>query len=189
MHLESNFPSTFTKQILFGTNINQKYLSQNYFILRRIHKMLLLIFGCFIAGVGHKFVFTRYSELLELGSEELRDPCPNQAATWLLVMGLCLMLTHAVVIWTDCKFMFGDLTWLLLFILDFCLLIWGSILVFSRYPTWTKDWKLAQDCPGLNYCEKLPMITACVSVIFIWIFVVMILVDFCIVLSRRGIVV
>ena len=145
-------------------------------------KMLLLLFGSFIAGVGHQFVYIRCLDWSETGcqEEDLRDPCPNQAATWLLVMGISLVLTHLVVRYKECL-------WLIFFLLDFGLLIWGTCLMFLRYPSWTANWSHAQQDPSLNYCEKLPMITACVSVIFIWISFVMVLVDTCIVLSRKGI--
>ena len=55
-------------------------------------------------------------------------------------------------------------------IVDFVMLIWGSVVVFGAWATWTADWnEYQQDPEGLNYCAYNPMMTAFVLLLLKWV--------------------
>ena len=55
-------------------------------------------------------------------------------------------------------------------IVDFVMLIWGSVVVFGAWATWTDDWNAYQQDPeGLNYCAYNPMMTAFVLLLLKWV--------------------
>ena len=54
-------------------------------------------------------------------------------------------------------------------IVDFVMLIWGSVVVFGAWATWTYNWDEAQEDPELNYCMYTPMMTAFVLLLIKWV--------------------
>ena len=55
-------------------------------------------------------------------------------------------------------------------IIDFVMLIWGSVVVFGAWATWTDDLeKYNADKDGLNYCEYNPMMFAFVILLIKWV--------------------
>jgi len=118
-----------------------------------------------------------------------RDPCPNGAAYWLYVAGICLLVSNSINTWAkiykkcaerdgkiDCgekvgmavnKMSSGVMT-----IVDFVMLIWGSVVVFGAWANWTDDWeKYSGDKEAMNFCEYQPMMTAFVLLLIKWIMI------------------
>ena len=54
-------------------------------------------------------------------------------------------------------------------IVDFVMLIWGSVVVFGAWSTWTDDYDRFQTEEGLNYCMNTPMMTAFVLLLLKWV--------------------
>ena len=55
-------------------------------------------------------------------------------------------------------------------IVDFAMLIWGSVVVFGAYANWTDNWDTYKDDPEVkNFCENTPMMTAFVILILKWV--------------------
>ena len=54
-------------------------------------------------------------------------------------------------------------------IVDFVMLIWGSVVVFGAWANWTDDWDVAQQNEELNYCMNTPMMTAFVLLLLKWV--------------------
>merc|ERR1712241_1008551 len=113
-------------------------------------------------------------------SEAEKTPCPNGAAYWLYVAGICILVSNSINTWAKMykkcaergglavnKMSSGVMT-----IVDFVMLIWGSVVVFGAWATWTDDWNAYQQDPeGLNYCAYNPMMTAFVLLLLKWIMI------------------
>ena len=57
-------------------------------------------------------------------------------------------------------------------IVDFAMLIWGSIVVFGAWANWTDDFDAYKANPEeLNFCAHTPMMTAFVILILNWILI------------------
>ena len=55
-------------------------------------------------------------------------------------------------------------------IVDFAAMIWGSVVVFGAWATWTDDYATyAADTDAYNYCAHTPMMTAFVILILKWV--------------------
>lgn len=55
-------------------------------------------------------------------------------------------------------------------IIDFAMIIWGAVVVFGAWTTWTDDIeKYMADKDGWNYCKKTPMIFAFSILITKWV--------------------
>ena len=55
---------------------------------------------------------------------------------------------------------------------DFAMLIWGSIVVFGAWATWTDDFDAYKANPEeLNFCAHTPMMTAFVILILNWVLI------------------
>ena len=52
-------------------------------------------------------------------------------------------------------------------IIDFAMIIWGAVVVFGAWATWTHDF--STDMDGLNYCKYTPMIFAFSILIIKWV--------------------
>merc|ERR1711910_206748 len=100
-------------------------------------------------------------------SEAEKTPCPNGAAYWLYVAGICLLVSNSINTWAKMyKKSSGVMT-----IVDFVMLIWGSVVVFGAWATWTYNWDEAQEDPELNYCMYTPMMTAFVLLLIKWVMI------------------
>merc|ERR1712029_472975 len=123
------------------------------------------------------------------------DECPNDAAYWLFVAGICLVVLNSINGWSkmykQCaekdgvitcgekfgmglnSFASGAMT-----IVDFAMLIWGSVVVFGAYSTWTYD---EADVAMEEYCAYTPYMTAFIILLLKWILVpaMIILTCFC----------
>ena len=55
-------------------------------------------------------------------------------------------------------------------ILDFAMIIWGAVVVFAAWATWTDDFdKYNADMDGFNYCKSPPMIFAFTILLIKWV--------------------
>ena len=55
-------------------------------------------------------------------------------------------------------------------IVDFVMLIWGSVVVFGAWATWTSDLdKYNANMDELNYCEYQPMVFAFSILLIKWV--------------------
>ena len=55
-------------------------------------------------------------------------------------------------------------------IVDFAMLIWGSVVVFGAWATWTDDFETYKGNPEeLNFCENTPMMAAFIILILKWV--------------------
>ena len=55
-------------------------------------------------------------------------------------------------------------------IIDFVMLIWGSVVVFGAWATWTDDVEAYKaDMDNLNYCAYQPMIFAFSILLIKWV--------------------
>ena len=110
--------------------------------------------------------------------QESMDPCPNGAAYWLYVAGICLLVSNSINILAkickkcaendgniDCSEKFvmrvTQISSGVMTIVDLVMLIWGSVVVFGAWATWTDDLdKYTANMDGLNYCKYQPMLFA-----------------------------
>ena len=99
----------------------------------------------------------------------LRQPCPNGAADWLYTAGICLLVSAILIpcmiggviagVWPLAIPLLG------LVIMEFSILIWGSVVVFGAYKDWTYDVEKYSE----NFCEYRPMMFAFVILILKWV--------------------
>ena len=55
-------------------------------------------------------------------------------------------------------------------LVDFVMLIWGSVVVFGAWSTWTYDYnEYKEDMDEKNYCMYQPMMTAFVLLLIKWV--------------------
>eukprot|EP00092_Neocalanus_flemingeri_P046733 GFUD01052682.1.p1 GENE.GFUD01052682.1~~GFUD01052682.1.p1 ORF type:complete len:215 (-),score=51.47 GFUD01052682.1:114-758(-) len=136
------------------------------------------------------------AETAPLPSEE-SDPCPNGAAYYLYVAGIVILVTNLVSIVSRiskylamkdgtidcgeaCGLGFLSFALLVLFIADIAMLIWGSVLVFGAWSTWTDDYATYAAAPEeLNYCAYQPMMTAFVILIIKWVLIPLLMALIC----------
>ena len=59
---------------------------------------------------------------------------------------------------------------LIMIIVDFAMIIWGSVVVFGAWATWTGDMeKYDENTDDFNYCKSTPMIFAFTILIIKWV--------------------
>eukprot|EP00090_Calanus_glacialis_P015274 TRINITY_DN24135_c0_g1_i1.p1 TRINITY_DN24135_c0_g1~~TRINITY_DN24135_c0_g1_i1.p1 ORF type:complete len:211 (-),score=52.58 TRINITY_DN24135_c0_g1_i1:59-691(-) len=146
------------------------------------YSLLQIIFGITMIIIGVKY----------------GDPCPNGAAFFLYVGGICLLLTNILNILSKLFLVQavkdGKITsfetcgiWLLLaasgamVIVDLVILIWGSVVVFGAWSSWTDDYDEYAAQPEIfNYCAYTPMVFAFVILLLKWILIpLMFVIVFC----------
>ena len=56
------------------------------------------------------------------------------------------------------------------FIIEFAMIIWGSVVVFGAWGSWTWKWEeYNNNTDDMNFCEYTPMVFAFVLLIFKWV--------------------
>jgi len=148
-----------------------------------------LIIGIVMVAIGYQNLPQEMTGTPAVAEDAEQDPCPNGAAYWLYVAGICLLVSNSINTWAkiykkcaerdgkiDCgekvgmginKMSSGVMT-----IIDFVMLIWGSVVVFGAWATWTDDLeKYNADKDGLNYCVYNPMMFAFVILLIKWIMI------------------
>merc|ERR1711974_73198 len=157
--------------------------------------LMNLVLGIVMVAIGYQNL---PAEMTGGEDGESGDPCPNGAAYWLYVAGICLLVSNSINTWAkiykkcaerdgkiDCgekvgmginKMSSGVMT-----IVDFVMLIWGSVVVFGAWANWTDDWeKYSGDKEAMNFCEYQPMIFAFSILLIKWIMIpVMIAITCC----------
>merc|ERR1711997_119648 len=95
------------------------------------------------------------------GENAERDPCPNGAAYWLYVAGICLLVSNSINTWAK--------------IYKKCAERDGKIdcgVEFGAWATWTDDLaKYNDNMEELNYCKYQPMIFAFSILLIKWIMI------------------
>jgi len=127
------------------------------------------------------------------------DPCPNGAAYYLYVAGIVLLVTNAIHILSrvsqylaerDGKISCGEACGLgilkfgsgCMAVADIVILIWGSVVVFGAWASWTDDYdEYVADPENKNYCAYEPMMYAFVILIIKWVIIpcLMVMICFC----------
>merc|ERR1712024_188331 len=148
-----------------------------------------LIIGIVMVAIGYQNLPQEMTGAPAVAEDAEQDPCPNGAAYWLYVAGICLLVSNSINTWAkiykkcaerdgkiDCgekigmgvnKMSSGVMT-----IIDFVMLIWGSVVVFGAWATWTDNLEeYKADMENLNYCEYQPMIFAFSILLIKWIMI------------------
>ena len=139
---------------------------------------------------------------INLPEDGEEDPCPNGAANWLYVAGIVVLLSNLMVgcftlyKWNAerdahvdccerCGMCFNWVIMACMGILEFSLIMWGSVVVFGAWASWTDNpEEFDKDKEAKNFCEYTPMMTAFVILILRWIEIPVMLVLRC-VYSRK----
>jgi len=113
----------------------------------------------------------------------LVNPCPNGAANWMWVAGWCLLVTNLLSLlakfskWmaekdgkVTCgeKFGLGLLSFasFCMMVVDFAMLIWGSVVVLGAWAEWNVTPALGYDVEGS--CHATPMVAAFAILVVKW---------------------
>ena len=65
-------------------------------------------------------------------------------------------------------------------VVDLIILIWGSVVVFGAWATWTDDYdKYVSDPEKFNYCANQPMMFAFVILVIKWVLIPCLVVLMC----------
>jgi len=164
------------------------------------YSCLQIALGAVMLGIGIQYLPTETGAGDTEGSEDNilveggpapkeRDPCPNGAAYYLYVAGIALLVTNLVGLCSKCcqylaerdgKISGGEACGLgllscasgILVIVDLVMLIWGSVVVFGAWSTWTDDYSVYVKEPNhYNYCANQPMMTAFIILILKWVLI------------------
>merc|ERR1712020_248565 len=182
---------------LVTTNFNMEKMNSEEFKNNAQHSekgysFVGLIFGAIMVAVGYwnlPIEYRNWGDLSELSEEEKRDPCPNGAAYWMYIAGILALVAHSMNAWAkmykkcaerDGKFSCGEKFGMavnsfstgVMSIVEFAMMIWGSVVVFGAWATWTDDYnEYIQDVNNKNYCAYTPMMTAFVILILKWVLI------------------
>merc|ERR1711936_810085 len=160
--------------------------------------LMNLVIGIVMVAIGYQNLPAEDRGVDPAGlSEAEKTPCPNGAAYWLYVAGICLLVSNSINTWAkmykkcaerDGKIDCGEKVGLavnkmssgVMTIVDFVMLIWGSVVVFGAWANWTDEWDVAQQDAEKNYCMYTPMMTAFVLLLIKWVMIpVMIAITCC----------
>merc|ERR1712227_374176 len=154
------------------------------------------ILGGVMVAVGYNYTWEHHNGGNVDGvSTDEDNLCPNGAAYWLWIAGILLLVSNSINGWAkmykkcaerdgkiDCgekvgmainSFSSGVMT-----IVDFAMLIWGSVVVFGAWATWTDDFDTYKPEEN-NFCEYTPFMTAFVILILKWVLIPVIIVITC----------
>ena len=123
-----------------------------------------VILGIVMVTIGHNYTWQFHNGGEEGVSTDEDNLCPNGAAWWLWIAGI-LYLVLPTTLGLCC----GSAV-LVMQILDFAMIIWGSVVVFGAWANWTDDFNAYKADPEeLNFCAHTPMMTAFVILILKWV--------------------
>ena len=117
-----------------------------------------------------------------------KDDWQNGAANWLFIAGILGLVIQALIVWakiipkiskdscieTPIQAV-NSSTMAILAIVEFAILIWGSVVVFGSWSKWTRKDPISND-----YCAFTPMMTAFVILIIKWVLMPGVIVLLCI---------
>jgi len=172
--------------------LNSEEFKQNSQNNEKGYSIIQLILGAVMVAIGYQNLPADYKysaeEIQELSVQE-RDPCPNGAAYWLYIAGILLLVANFMNGWSKfykwmaerdgkvdkCEkfnMMVNSFSTGCMTIVDFAMLIWGSVVVFGAWATWTDDYaEYEKDPEAMNYCMNQPMMTAFVILILKWVLI------------------
>merc|ERR1719206_711910 len=167
------------------------------------YSFVQLIFGVVMLVIGLKYQPGSAAGYITDDSDpdnpvvQERDPCPNGAANYLFIAGICILVASLVNIISkasqyiaeqDGKISGCEKCGLCIFrtasgimaAVDFAMLIWGSVIVFGAWSSWTDDYQLYSANPdSYNYCQYEPMMFAFCILIIKWVLVPLIFLLVC----------
>jgi len=129
--------------------------------------------------------------------EGISDPCPNGAAYWLYVAGIIILVINfmnGLSVWyqkraasdgvidsgEQCVMSLNSCSTGILHLVHLCVFIWGSVIVFGAWASWTYDYDEFIASGGeKNFCEYTPMMTAFVFLILSWVALPCLIVLYC----------
>merc|ERR1711982_45797 len=175
---------------------NSEEFKQNSQTSEKGYSIVQAILGGVMVAVGYNYVWEHHNGGNVDGvSTEEDNLCPNGAAYWLWIAGILLLVSNSINGWAkmykkcaerdgkiDCgekvgmainSFSSGVMT-----IVDFAMLIWGSVVVFGAYANWTYKWDDYKPEEN-NFCEYTPFMTAFVILILKWVIIPVMIVITC----------
>ena len=145
--------------------------------------------GGLMAAVGYNYSCGLHTGPKADGEETL---CPNGngAAYWLLIAGIvilisnsykgCVRVSKETTEPFDDKISYSGKVSAVLNIAELAMLIWGSVVVFGAWATCTDDFDVYKANPDeLNFCERIPMMTAFIILILNLVLVPIIIIITC----------
>jgi len=173
--------------------LDREEIKQNGQKTEKGYSIIQIALGAVMLGIGIQYLPKESTEdtVLPEGAPVPKesDPCPNGAAHYLYVAGITLLVTNGVGLLSkvsqylaerDGKISGGEKCGLgllsfasgVLAIVDIAMLIWGSVVVFGAWSSWTDDYSVyANDADKYNYCENQPMMTAFIILILKWVLI------------------
>merc|ERR1712045_209319 len=169
---------------------NSEEFKQNSQTSEKGYSIMQAILGGVMVAVGYNYYWPHHNGGNVDGVLTEEDNlCPNGAAYWLWIAGILLLVSNSINGWAkmykkcaerdgkiDCgekvgmainSFSTGCMT-----IVDFAMLIWGSVVVFGAWATWTDNYEeYEKDPENMNYCMNQPMMTAFVILILKWVLI------------------
>ena len=144
-----------------------------------------------MVGIGYNYTWMYWKESGQEDVSPTEDKlCPNGAAWWLWIAGICLLVSSSIKAWAmmykkcygterlgqdavevlrngtiNCGVVIAVNSFFscAMTIVDFAMLIRGSIVVFGAWANWTDEFEAYKAKPGeLNFCAHTPMMTACI---------------------------
>ena len=137
------------------------------------YSILQIILAIVMIGIGASFN----------GNVDKEEICPNGASWWLLTAGIVLFGLNVLTVTTEsyrtngldhrknscaarCGFKILLISSIVMTIVDAVMIIWGAILVFGNFGSWTYNVdQYRRNMEDLNYCPYTPMMTAFVILI------------------------
>merc|ERR1712215_166659 len=184
--------STKTKTKMGGQEIR---LRQHGETTDRGFSVVKLVLACVMLAIGVQYmpdtatsdqVDSIHPSNREAGTKP-SDPCPNGAAYYLYLGGIISLVTcllnvvikiSTYLAKQDGKISCGEKCGLgllsctssILVLVDLVLTVWGSVVVFSQWSSWTDSYQQYADSPHkYNYCANLPMVFAFVILLVNWV--------------------
>ena len=145
------------------------------------YSILQIILAIVMIGIGASFN----------GKVDKEEICPNGASWWLITAGIVLFGLNVLNVTTKiyrtsvldhrnnscaakCGFKILLISSIVMTIVDAVMIIWGAILVFGNFGSWTYNVDVyRRNMEDLNYCPYTPMMTAFVILIIKFIMIIL----------------
>merc|ERR1712137_121151 len=168
---------TTTNNIYAMEKFNSEEFKQNSQTSEKGYSIIQAILGGVMVAIDYNYTWEHHNGGNVDGvSTEEDNLCPNGAAYWLWIAGILLLVSNSINGWAINSFASGVMG-----IVDFAMLIWGSVVVFGAWANWTDDFEEYKDNPEkFNFCENSPMMAAFIILILKWVLIpVMIAITCC----------
>ena len=171
MNIMENGRGAETERLL-GEEDNSGTISKGHYLCADV---VAIIVGIVMTVIGYNYTW-KYHKGEEGVSTDEDNLCPNGAALWLWIFGICaLVMVLLDLFMTSCvderivmkvQPFFNtvmNISWIAMF-------IWGTVVVFGAYANWTDDFETYKaNNKKMNFCEHKPMMTAFVILILLWV--------------------